>query len=519
MNYIDGDIIKQITTSELNNLSGITSKIQTQLNDKLNKTTNSLLNNLVVFDTENNIKDDGIKITNDNELNLVSEKLIPSSLSIKNYVDNKINNLQQSTAIGQPIQLFFGDSMSEITDYENLLFKPDNSNQVDEIITLTSTNNRVLLHSYITHIDGLQRNRINAGIFSASIYCYINDIASITKFELELCVRKTTGTETKFLDMISGDINNTNIQLININSTLVNDFNIDITDRLVIKVFGYTTINDITKTIQLHFIHSGVNYNSFINTPFILKHNDLEKLDDLNENYHHLSLEQKTILTRESSITQNGILSVIDYNKFNNKQDNITGTTNLTLNNLTFNGTINNITASKFNLLFQPHVLQITIKQKIFMVYNEWIFRRDLYSNPNNQSLTSDYYDFKGQTNILFHHNFKTPIAYTNGFYQINITITLREPNYICLNPYVGNPSITTDNKLNISVDSTSNIFGFELFDFYDGLSNLRRSYTFSNIIYLKQDQTINFKNDVVEQIGLYELNKFLFTMYLVSPQ
>jgi len=495
MNYIDGNIIKQITTSELNNLNGITSNIQTQLNDKLNKPTNSLPNNLVVFDTDNNIKDDGINIINDNDLNLVSEKSIPSSQSIKNYVDNKINNLQQSTAIGQPIQLFFGDTTSEITNYENLLFKPDSSPQVDEIITLTSTNNRVLLHSYITSIGGLQRTKINAGIFSASIYCFINDIASITRFELELHVRDTVGNENKFLDMISGDINNTNIQLININSTLVSDFtNINLTDRLVIKVYGFTNIIDVNKTIQLHFIHSGVNYNSFINTPFIIKHNELEKLDDLNGNYHHLTLTQKTSATREANSSQNGLLSSSDYNTFNNKQDKITGSTDITLNNITFNGSINNITKLDFlklSLLFKPHVLEITNNGELHMSYTQFTFRSD-----NN-------YIVRGQIE-LYNTQTKLPRAYINGFYQVNMTITLNEINYINLNPYVNN---------------NTRYYGLELLDFYDGYSNLRRSYTFSNVIYLNNGDTFNFRNDVPDAIGFYNITKFLFTMYLVSPQ
>lgn len=315
-------ITKILDSFELSQLDNINSNIQTQLNNKINKIANPILNNLVSMDISGNCYNNDVKITTDNNLNITSDKIIPSSTSIKNYVDNKINNLSYQSTVGQSIQLYFSNSSNNLVGYEDLLYNPDTSPEDIEVITLN--NNRVLLHSYCTSL--LNRTLIPSGIYSFHFYCYVNDNVSLTRFEIELYKIDLSNNLTQIGDIIySPDVNLLSVGNLTFNYTLQNNVICNYTDKFIIKIYGFTTVSN--KTINLYFYHSGNQYNSFISTPFIYKHNELSNLDDINENYHHLTLLQKQNATQYSSVSNNGLLSSDDFNIFNNKENYIAGST------------------------------------------------------------------------------------------------------------------------------------------------------------------------------------------------
>ena len=308
--------VKNLDSFELSQLDGITSNIQSSLNNKINKIVNPVLNNLVSMDISGNCFNNDVKITTDNNLNITSDKIIPSSTSIKNYVDNKINNLSYQSVVGEGINLYFSNTSNNLSGYEDLLYTPDSSTEDIESITLN--NNRVLLHSYAT--SSLNRTIIPSGIYSFHFYCYVNDNVSLTRFEIELYKIDLSNNLTQIGDIIySPDVNLTTVGNLTFNYTLQNNISCNYTDKFIIKIYGFTNVSN--KTIILYFYHSGSKYNSFISTPFIYKHNDLSNLDDVNGNYHHLTLLQKQNATQFSSISNNGLLSSDDFNIFNNKEN------------------------------------------------------------------------------------------------------------------------------------------------------------------------------------------------------
>ena len=323
MTLTNNGITKTLNSFELSQLDNINSNIQVQLDNKINKIVNPVNNNLCSMNNLGQIFNNDVSITTDNNLNTTSDKIIPSSTSIKYYVDNKINNLSYQSTVGQSIQLYFSNTNNNLSGYEDLLYIPDSSPEDIEMIILN--NNRVLLHSYAT--SSLNRTIIPSGIYSFNFYCYVNDNVSLTRFEIELYKIDLSNNLTQIGDIIySPDVNLLSVGNLTFNYTLQNNVVCNYTDKFIIKIYGFSNVSN--KTINLYFYHSGNRYNSFISTPFIYKHNDLSNLDDINGNYHHLTLSQKQNATQFSSSSNSGLLSSNDFNIFNNKQNFITASTN-----------------------------------------------------------------------------------------------------------------------------------------------------------------------------------------------
>ena len=323
MTLTNNGVSTQLNSKELSYIDGTTSNIQQQLNtlntNKQNLITTPVNNNLVSMNTQGQTVNNNISITNDDTLTTVSNNLLPSSIAIKNYVDNKINNLSYESTVGQPVIFYFSNSNNNIVGYEDLLNKPDTLPEDIEMIQLN--NNRVLLHGYAS--SALNRTLIPGGIWSFTFYGYVNDNASLTRYEVEI-YKSNNGIETLLGTIMSGDINLTSVGVISFNGTIVNDTIINLTDKLVIKIYGFTTVSN--KTINLYFYHSGSNHNSYVSSPLTLSHNDLAGLNI--GDYQHLTQAQKTKATQYATISQDGLLSSSNFNTFNNKENTITaGTT------------------------------------------------------------------------------------------------------------------------------------------------------------------------------------------------
>jgi hypothetical protein len=313
MTLTTNGITKTLNAQELSYLDNTTSNIQTQLNNKTNLILNPVNNNIVSMDINGQLKNNDVKINNDISLNTVSNNEIPSTNVLKSYVENKINNISMNTAIGRPKILYLSDIIDIPTGYETMNFIP--INDPEDIESIILNNNRVLFHSYIT-VNPLNISKINAGLWSSYIYGYVDDATQTTRYELDLYIRTSLGVETLFLSMVSNDINNLSVNAIQFNATLNNDVNINLNDKLVIKVYGYSNAN---KNITLYLYHGGNIHNSFINTSIIESHNDLNGLNI--GDYQHLSQIQKTKATQLSSTINDGLLSSSDWNIFNSKEN------------------------------------------------------------------------------------------------------------------------------------------------------------------------------------------------------
>jgi hypothetical protein len=233
MTLTNNGITKTLNSFELSQLDNINSNIQVQLDNKINKITNPVNNNLCSMNNLGQIFNNDVSITTDNNLNTTSDKIIPSSTSIKNYVDNKINNLSYQSVVGQSIQLYFSNTNNNLSGYEDLLYIPDSSPEDIEMITLN--NNRVLLHSYAT--SSLNRTIIPSGIYSFNFYCYVNDNVSLTRFEIELYKIDLSNNLTQIGDIIySPDVNLLSVGNLTFNYTLQNNVVCNYTDKFIIII-------------------------------------------------------------------------------------------------------------------------------------------------------------------------------------------------------------------------------------------------------------------------------------------
>jgi len=265
MTLTTNGITKNLDSFELSTLDNISSNIQTQLNNKNNLISNPTNNNIVSMNSLGQCVNNDVQINTDISLNTVSNSTLPSTTAIKTYVDTKINNISQNTAIGKPKILYLSDNIDTPSGYKLMDFKPINSAQ--DIETITLNNNRVLINNYIS-TNPLNTTKINSGIFSGVFYCYVDDATSLTRIEVEIYVRTLSNTETLILTMLSNDINLLSVNGISINATLMTDITTNLTDKLVFKVYAYSTAN---KNIILYYYHGGSQYNSFIGLYLIIK--------------------------------------------------------------------------------------------------------------------------------------------------------------------------------------------------------------------------------------------------------
>jgi len=309
--------LNQLTSNSIiNNGINLDTKLTDLTNTKLSKTITSTENNLVVFSSNNNIKDNLLSIMSDTSMVNPSSNLIPSSLVVKTYIDDKINNLQNNVAIGGGVNFYFTNTNHPtIPNYEYINNFPDNTGQ--DIKSVNVRNNELLLSTYIT--NNLNKSILNRGIFQFYFYASVNDIDNYSYIKVEIFKRSSLGTETLIINNIkSNDINviypNNNVYICE--ATIQNDIGLLTTDELVFKIYGGTLVTN--KDITVYFYHGG-STNSYIVTPFVTSHNQLVGLNE--GNFKHLTQTEYTNATSIVTASNSGILNPTLYNTFNDKAE------------------------------------------------------------------------------------------------------------------------------------------------------------------------------------------------------
>lgn len=309
--------LNQLTSNSIiNNGINIDTKLTDLTNTKLSKTITSTENNLVVFSSNNNIKDNLIAIMSDTTMTNPSNNLIPSSLTVKTYIDNLINNLENNVAIGGGINYFFTNTNHPtIPNYEYVNNFPDNTGQ--DIKSVVCRNNDILISNYIT--NNLNRTILNRGIFQFYFYASVNEIDNFSYIKVEIFKRSSLGTETLIINNIkSNDINvlfpNNNVYICE--ATIQNDIGLLTTDELVFKIYGGTLVTN--KDVTIYFYHGG-STNSYFVTPFVTTHNQLVGLNE--GDFKHLTNQQFINATSIATTSNSGILNPTLYNTFNDKAE------------------------------------------------------------------------------------------------------------------------------------------------------------------------------------------------------
>lgn len=202
----------------------------------------------------------------------------------------KWNNqdLQIPASAGSGVNIYLTRTSSGISDYDLMSFVPDMASEIDESVVVN--NGTVDFEHYITDVV-LDRNLIDSGAWDFNIFTYVSDNTHITTLGIKVYSRTSGGVETLLFSGSTIEIDETSVTLYTI-KLIENSFSINPTDKLVVK-FSATT--DSITDVTVHLVHSGTEHYTYINTPLVVRHNDLSQLQGGSSNqYYHLTQAEYT---------------------------------------------------------------------------------------------------------------------------------------------------------------------------------------------------------------------------------
>lgn len=186
------------------------------------------------------------------------------------------------TVAGAEVQLFHWNGASEIATYEKLMLEPDFAGtNTDESCAAQSgtAGGYCTIDSYVSTTTELALDSLPAGVWAFHYYTYANSTIDNSKLEANIYKRNPAGTETYLFQATSTDIQSTTV-LERQFAIAQGSYDLDPTDRLVIKVRGWTDSGS-AKTI--HFLYGGASANySHIETPISFGNFNFAR-KDLNE--------------------------------------------------------------------------------------------------------------------------------------------------------------------------------------------------------------------------------------------
>lgn len=197
---------------------------------------------------------------------------------------------------GNGVDWYLDNASSGIGAYDNILYSPSASTEVIESAVLSANTALFLIDGYITPVLG--RTVIEGGNWEFNTYRYVNATAGVTTMTIQVYQYQSGGTETLLFSVTGAEINDT-VNTLGIIDTIQPAFNINTTDRIVIKYYGSTTAAP--KTISMS--HNGTLHYSHIHTPLVTKHNDLAGLNA--GDYKHLTATEYTSTVNHYGNTSN----------------------------------------------------------------------------------------------------------------------------------------------------------------------------------------------------------------------
>lgn len=182
---------------------------------------------------------------------------------------------------GNGVDYFLTATLDSGTGYDLMSKSPDAATEVDESIVVN--NNTLSFENYIADVV-LGGSQIDAGIWNFNIYAYVSALTGTTKLLIDIYKRTSGGTETLLFTVDSGNIVSTSVELILIPS-VQSAFSNNPTDKLVFKFRATTTS---VTNVTVHLVHSGSVHYTYVNTPLIVRHNDLSGIQGgtSGEQYH-----------------------------------------------------------------------------------------------------------------------------------------------------------------------------------------------------------------------------------------
>lgn len=226
--------------------------------------------------------------------------------------DKWVNGQGATVSAGAGVNLYPTLTPSDLwSPYGYFYFEkaPDLLPELD--IPITVNNNKIVFVAYVND-PAINVTTLNAGVWTLYIWSYASDLNCYVI--ADFYKRTSGGTETLLFSMSTPQLSTILTQYLV--SSIQPQFTLDPTDRLVVKSSGYTT--NLTDTI-VHGVGGGNTHFTYINTPLVVNHDDLNGLQGGSANqYFHLTSAQLTNLNNQSGSntgdeTQNSIITKIGY--------------------------------------------------------------------------------------------------------------------------------------------------------------------------------------------------------------
>jgi hypothetical protein len=186
-----------------------------------------------------------------------------------NKICNTVGDCWDTPGVtGSQIYFYPHNTDSDIATYEDMFTYPDGITPIDESCTADSDvdNGYCLIDTYISSTSDISILKYPAGVTKIRAYTYVSSAASDSRIVIEGYKRDSLGVETFIGQATTTEINQLTVAESIAQFTSGSDylFNQDGTDRLVMKVYGWTDSNSAR---VIHWTYQNSGFYSHIETP------------------------------------------------------------------------------------------------------------------------------------------------------------------------------------------------------------------------------------------------------------
>ncbi|MFA4817609.1 MAG: tail fiber domain-containing protein [Parcubacteria group bacterium] len=201
------------------------------------------------------------------------------------WVNTTLANISTT---GNSITFYPENHTSDTSGYLELLGAPGEGAEADKTVIVSDNfDDPALIEKYISAPGGIGKDSIDGGEWEFDSFTYASDITGDTEIEIRVYKRTTGGSETKLFEVSTGAITSIDEATETPVSSVQSSFDINPTDRLVVKYYAKT---DLLTDTTVHLTHNGTTHYSHFHTPMITGHNELAGLQGgTTEEYYHLT--------------------------------------------------------------------------------------------------------------------------------------------------------------------------------------------------------------------------------------
>ncbi len=163
------------------------------------------------------------------------------------------------------ITYFLHEEISDVATYQKILGDPADDPETSDNAVVNSGSGEVLIKSFVTDPGIPGTTLLSDGVWSFQNYASVSADAQTSTIVIRVYKRTTGGVETELFNLTTNEINGSSAALYEKDS-VQDDFQVNATDRLVIKYFAQTTSGS-DKTITLYY--EGMANYTHVHTPFI----------------------------------------------------------------------------------------------------------------------------------------------------------------------------------------------------------------------------------------------------------